>query len=1087
MTRPLYLVALAMVLAACGDSTAPDTTRTVAIQAGDGQSATVGQTVATAPTVKITNASGAAVRGVAVTFAVASGGGSLGATSATTGADGTASAASWTLGTTAGTNTVTAQVSGGSGNVTFTATGLAAAASSLTKAAGDTQSATVRQSVATAPSVRVVDAFGNSVANVAVTFSVTTGGGTITGASTTTNASGTATVGGWTLGSAVGTQTLTAAVASIASVQFSATAIEALLQPAADTTLGGGVVQVTRLVVPAGRTVTLSADAELRADSTIVIAGTLQGDCRAVKLVSARDIIVTGSVRNGCSAPVDVPPPLTIIASGGYDLRTATIVSGGDIDITNDSTLSDTDIPVAGAMQRVASLSARRADVICGVGSLTAPAARNGTDGVNGTRGADARTWTLRCRGDLSIGGTVAGSNGGHGGNGQDLTGSASATGGAGGDGGKLVVRATGIIGLGSGSVLRSGSGGEGGNAVAVAQESPNGARAPSGTAEGGRGGSPGLITVRAGVGIQVSSGATFQLGDGGEGGTATATGARGQNGTEAQAAQPGGNASATGGDGGSLDPDKLRAFGNVLGAPPVAGGAGGVGGDATATGGNGGDASAEQFKAGAAGGLISANGGGGGDALARNLQGVRFANGGRGGAATFNAGIGGAGWNGCSVTPPKAGGAGGEGGNASGGDGEGGTGAANGAAGGVTYNTVGNGGAAGGGAGPGARGGAGSNTGVTARGGVTVVGQVFTQGAAGVNCGLPPGKGAARVSMNGLPSSGLPATLGEIRANGNLVATVTSTTQEIVLDPGTYQFIGVTVQPEGFGYRVNSCAAASAARPFSAAPSTTLDGEPCGFTVLDGVITPLVLQWVAVNALVNMSFNGLPLAVLIDALWRRCDVLNPCTGPLTTIAGPGAMYLLAGVYALTFADFVRNTTTAQETYRSVPVLLATLLAGQTVALAVSWYLYRTLFRYAGGMVVKSDVFNHRTFIAMWLVATVHMVLQHAPPPAAPGANAVDTPIEITAQAPFVTVTGMLHADGSITASGSGTVAGFPNVPVTFTGSMDANGNITGDYQMGQVAAPTGLPNGPIIYTLTGTVQPPAGVPPAALRLKRQP
>lgn len=95
--------------------------------AGDNQSATVGTAVSTPPRVKVADSFGNGVPGVTVTFAVASGGGSVTGPTPTTGADGTAAVGSWTLGPTAGANTLTA-TAGGLPSVTFTATGTAAPA-----------------------------------------------------------------------------------------------------------------------------------------------------------------------------------------------------------------------------------------------------------------------------------------------------------------------------------------------------------------------------------------------------------------------------------------------------------------------------------------------------------------------------------------------------------------------------------------------------------------------------------------------------------------------------------------------------------------------------------------------------------------------------------------------------------------------------------------------------------------------------------------------------------------------------------------------------------------------------------------------
>lgn len=85
---------------------------TVAVASGDAQQADIGTPVALRPTVVVRDAAGNAMSGVSVAFAVDSGGGSLTASAATTGADGTASSGSWTLGANVGSNVVTATVAG---------------------------------------------------------------------------------------------------------------------------------------------------------------------------------------------------------------------------------------------------------------------------------------------------------------------------------------------------------------------------------------------------------------------------------------------------------------------------------------------------------------------------------------------------------------------------------------------------------------------------------------------------------------------------------------------------------------------------------------------------------------------------------------------------------------------------------------------------------------------------------------------------------------------------------------------------------------------------------------------------------------
>jgi hypothetical protein len=87
------------------------------------------------------------------------------------------------------------------------------------------QSGVISQAVASVPSVKKVDADGNGVSGIVVTFAVQSGGGSVTGATPTSNASGVATVGSWTLGPAVGANTLTATATGLTGspVTFSAT------------------------------------------------------------------------------------------------------------------------------------------------------------------------------------------------------------------------------------------------------------------------------------------------------------------------------------------------------------------------------------------------------------------------------------------------------------------------------------------------------------------------------------------------------------------------------------------------------------------------------------------------------------------------------------------------------------------------------------------------------------------------------------------------------------------------------------------------------------------------------------------------
>jgi hypothetical protein len=80
--------------------------------AGHNQAAMAGAPVPTVPRVVVRNASNAPLPGITVTFQVTEGGGTVGNATATTNADGIATAGSWVMGPEAGPNTLTASVAG---------------------------------------------------------------------------------------------------------------------------------------------------------------------------------------------------------------------------------------------------------------------------------------------------------------------------------------------------------------------------------------------------------------------------------------------------------------------------------------------------------------------------------------------------------------------------------------------------------------------------------------------------------------------------------------------------------------------------------------------------------------------------------------------------------------------------------------------------------------------------------------------------------------------------------------------------------------------------------------------------------------
>ena len=228
VARVPLLVASALIAAACGGGSSEPVTpakdvtpATITSDLTGTLTGVAGTQLNTVLSVTVKNKAGDLLDTIPVTFAVASGGGTVSNTVVKTTAG--KATTTWTLGPAVGTQTVTATV-GTLAPVTFTATATAGAAKNLTKNSTDPQTAIAGATVPVAPSVKVTDANNNPVANVLVTFAVAGGGGSVTGGLANTDANGVATVGSWKLGGPAGANTLTATAAGITTpVTFTAT------------------------------------------------------------------------------------------------------------------------------------------------------------------------------------------------------------------------------------------------------------------------------------------------------------------------------------------------------------------------------------------------------------------------------------------------------------------------------------------------------------------------------------------------------------------------------------------------------------------------------------------------------------------------------------------------------------------------------------------------------------------------------------------------------------------------------------------------------------------------------------------------
>ena len=218
-------LACAALFAACNGGDAPQVPTALEPTVSTTIAAPVGTQTFVVPAVALHDANANGIAGVWVHFSV-TGGGTVLNDSAKTSAAGFASAGAWTLGTTAGAQTVTASAAGVS-SVTFTAQVAAGAAFRIVKISPDSQRGTVNTVTSTPPTVRVVDQYDNAVSGANVTFAIAQGNGSLTGASKITSANGLATVDAWTLGTLAGAQQLRVDAPALISVAFTATAVAA--------------------------------------------------------------------------------------------------------------------------------------------------------------------------------------------------------------------------------------------------------------------------------------------------------------------------------------------------------------------------------------------------------------------------------------------------------------------------------------------------------------------------------------------------------------------------------------------------------------------------------------------------------------------------------------------------------------------------------------------------------------------------------------------------------------------------------------------------------------------------------------------
>ena len=191
---------------------------------GADQRARRGRTLSEPVRVRVEDAGGSPVAGVTVTFAPATGHGTVEPSTAQSDPAGLA-ATTWTLGDTVGPQVLTATV-GDSVSAQIAATALAPdqTVSAVEPAGGANQRGPVGLALPESVVVRLLDAEGAPVEGATVTFVPAAGHGTVEPATAASDSAGLAATT-WTLGDTVGPQVLTATVGDGVSAQIAATAL----------------------------------------------------------------------------------------------------------------------------------------------------------------------------------------------------------------------------------------------------------------------------------------------------------------------------------------------------------------------------------------------------------------------------------------------------------------------------------------------------------------------------------------------------------------------------------------------------------------------------------------------------------------------------------------------------------------------------------------------------------------------------------------------------------------------------------------------------------------------------------------------
>lgn len=284
---------------------------------------------------------------------------------------------------------------------------------------------------------------------------------------------------------------------------------------------------------------------------------------------------------------------------------------------------------------------------------------------------------------------------------------------------------------------------------------------------------------------------------------------------------------------------------------------------------------------------------------------------------------------------------------------------------------------------------------------------------------------------------AGVPGPYGRITGSGGFEYTFTQLQGTYGFDAGNYVIETFDADPLGYKF----------------APSTRTES----LNLSAGVSYTREYDFSAQYGKVTISTTGVPAgtqdnAVLTDPQGSPWNIMLPYTGFVAP--GDWEVESTEAVYPDADNDEYRYFTPR------VSALQFAVTAGLDVAVQYEYDHTSTRTDWQTTFMIKLDPWGHGPFVNM----PVNMVLEVYEDEVNAGG------IRVEGDDPFATVLGTIGTNGDVNGEGAGDVAGYTDVPYYLTANIDwSAGLFTGDLEVGRNTPPLSLPNGAIIYALTGT------------------